>query len=156
MAAPSGRSTRPPRGMARNGTKATMMVTMTSRLTTILETGIGMTIAVSPRTRAMFMMLEPMTLPTAISPCPLVADAIEAASSGALVPNPTTVTPITKGETPILRARRAAPRTRSSAPKIRMPIDRMRMSRSRVMGCGNPTGGHDRARPSHRSRSCSL
>ena len=76
------------------------------------------------------MMLEPITFPMAICPWPERADAIDAASSGALVPNPTTVTPMTKAGTPQRTASRPELRTSSSAPETRMPIETTSQKRS--------------------------
>jgi hypothetical protein len=59
----------------------------------------------------MLAMFEPSTFPTASPPAPLSDAPIEAASSGALVPNATTVTPMKNGLTPRRRARRTAPCT---------------------------------------------
>ena len=56
-------------------------------------------------------MLEPTTLPTARSVSPRHEAPMLTASSGALVPNATTVKPMTTGESPVRAARRAAPAT---------------------------------------------
>ena len=69
-------------------------------------------------------MLLPMTLPRAMSDLPPSPAWTVTASSGALVPNATTVRPTTRGVTPKTVARRAAPRTRISAPAMRRPAPR--------------------------------
>ena len=61
-------------------------------------------------------MLLPTTFPSARSASPFIADITLTASSGALVPKATTVSPTTSGEMPIAEARLAAPLTRNSAP----------------------------------------
>jgi len=66
----------------------------------------------------MLKMLLPITLPIAISPCPVKADRRLTTSSGALVPKATTVSPITSGETRSAAATATAPRTSSSAPAV--------------------------------------
>ena len=57
-------------------------------------------------------------MPMAMACWPLRALAIEAASSGKLVPIATMVRPIIKGETPKFRARADAPKTNLFAPQI--------------------------------------
>lgn len=61
-------------------------------------TGIGKIITVRAKTRAMFAMFDPITLPSAISGCPVIAESRLTISSGAEVPKATTVSPITRGE----------------------------------------------------------
>jgi len=55
---------------------------------------------VIPRTKRMFAIFDPTTLPITISDCPAKTAAIEEANSGKEVPNATIVTPIIKGEIP--------------------------------------------------------
>ena len=77
--------------------------------------------AVAPNTSAMFVMFEPIALPTA-SPGLPPNEAIEATRiSGAEVPSPTTVKPMTRGDTPRLRAVAEAPVTNKSALQINKP-----------------------------------
>src|SRR5690554_3112278 len=57
-----------------------------------------------------------MTLPSAISECPLSAAITLTTSSGAEVPKATTVSPITNSEMPYLRAREEDPVTSQSPP----------------------------------------
>ena len=64
-------------------------------------------------------MLLPTTLPSAISLSPPAAAPMLTASSGALVPNATTVRPMITGESPLRAARRDDPRTSDSAPTTR-------------------------------------
>ncbi len=64
----------------------------------------------------MFAMLEPTTFPTAMSPLPRSDARLLTTSSGADVPNATTVSPATTGVTPKRVARRTAPPTSHSAP----------------------------------------
>jgi hypothetical protein len=56
--------------------------------------------------------LEPTTLPMANSVLPCPAARPETSSSGALVPNPMTATPMKTGETRSLVASRAEPTTK--------------------------------------------
>ena len=72
--------------------------------------------AAAPSTSSTFAMLEPTTLPTARPVCPLNAEPTLTASSGALVPNATTVRPTTMGDRPNRTATRPAPLTNTSAP----------------------------------------
>jgi len=60
----------------------------------------------------------PTTLPNAMSALPVQAEMALTAISGALVPNATTVSPMTTGDTPMRAASHTAPRTSNSAPKI--------------------------------------
>ena len=64
----------------------------------------------------MFAMLEPTTLPSAIPELPLSEAVTVTTSSGRLVPNATTVSPITAGAIPKERARAEDPFTKSAAP----------------------------------------
>ena len=77
---------------------------------------IGATIAAQPTMTIVFMMLEPTTLPTAISGVPLRADMRLTKNSGADVPQATMVRPITISGTPKRRASELAPSVRRSAP----------------------------------------
>src|SRR5687767_2677563 len=61
-------------------------------------------------------MLDPTTLPNDRPVLPASAAETFTASSGVLVPNATTVSPMTIGETPSRRATADAPRTSASAP----------------------------------------
>ena len=54
--------------------------------------------AVTPKIRKMLAILEPMTLPMAMSPLLLSAEDTETNNSGALVPMPTMVRPMMKFE----------------------------------------------------------
>ncbi|MDZ7692280.1 MAG: hypothetical protein U5K69_14285 [Balneolaceae bacterium] len=72
-----------------------------------------------PRIKSTLKILLPMTFPKAILACPVRAEFILTASSGELVPNATTVKPITSGDMPIPAAIRDAPRTKISAPMIK-------------------------------------
>ena len=65
----------------------------------------------------MFRMLDPTKLPMLRSLFPLMAAVNEAAISGTLVPNATTVTPTAWLLIPMLSATSAAPRTNASEPK---------------------------------------
>ena len=58
--------------------------------------GKGQIAAVTPRIRNTLAILEPMTLPIAMSPLSLSAEDTETNNSGALVPIPTTVRPMMK------------------------------------------------------------
>ena len=71
----------------------------------------------------MFKMLDPSTLPRAMSPCPVTAASRLTTNSGELVPNATTVSPATRGVRPIRRASELLPITRDSAPAVSMTID---------------------------------
>lgn len=84
-----------------------------------LSIGIGKMRTVAPKTRAMFAMFEPITLPTAIPALSFKALVMLTINSGADVPNATIVIPITKGEIFTAFARATAPLTRNSPPKIK-------------------------------------
>ena len=94
--------------------------------TVLLLTIRGVMIAETPRIRRIFAILLPTTFPMAISDDPSRTEKILTISSGAEVPNATTVSPITMGVIPNFLAREDAPRTRVSAPaiKITKPIIR--------------------------------
>jgi hypothetical protein len=72
--------------------------------------------AAKPRTRAMLQMLLPTTFPTAIMLLSLIEDTTLINSSGAEVPNATTVKPMTSGVRPRLRAKLEDPFTSQLAP----------------------------------------
>ena len=74
-----------------------------------LLTVIGFIMAVNAKTRAMFEMLEPTTLPMAISGWFFNAAWRLTINSGAEVANDTTVTPITSVDTPMYLARTTLP-----------------------------------------------
>ena len=88
-----------------------------SRLTTDGSLFIGLNMADNPSTRAMLQILLPTTFPTAIMLLPWIEEIRLTTSSGADVPNATTVKPMTIGLTPKLRARLEDPFTNHSAPK---------------------------------------
>ena len=77
---------------------------------------IGLTNAAVPRTRPILAILLPKALPTARSLEPLKDALTETSSSGADVPNPKIVSPISIGDRPKLRAVALAPVTKRSAP----------------------------------------
>ena len=83
-------------------------------------------------------MLLPTTLPRAMSAWPESAAPTLTASSGALVPNATTVSPTTSGEMPKPTASREAPRTSSSAPATRMMRPIMNLARVSGSICTPP------------------
>ena len=89
----------------------------TSRVTTRPETAMGRTMALTPKTSPMFARFEPKMFPMARPPAPFAAATTATTSSGADVPNETSVSPSTMGCTPSLAASRAAPLTSHSAPK---------------------------------------
>ena len=73
--------------------------------------------AVIPRIIRMLNMLDPMTLPTAMSALPCAAERKLTTISGVEVPMPTIVIPIMKSEMPKRLAMALAPSTRKLAPK---------------------------------------
>ena len=79
----------------------------------------GLINAVMPKIKAILAILEPKTLPTAVSVLPLSAAAADTIISGAEEPIARMVMPITSGEMPTLRARAAAPKTSLSALHIK-------------------------------------
>jgi hypothetical protein len=91
-------------------------ITGISRLMTAPVVFTGWNTAVKPSTRAMLQILLPMTLPKAIMLLPLTAETRLTTSSGADVPNATTVNPITIGVSPMLPASADDPRTSQPAP----------------------------------------
>ncbi|MEM6655214.1 MAG: hypothetical protein AAF596_05365 [Planctomycetota bacterium] len=95
---------------------AAAIITGMSSLKSRARTTSGANNADAPRMSKMFDRLLPTTLPTARSVAPLEHDWIETASSGALVPTATTVSPITSGDTLAASARFDAPRTSTSPP----------------------------------------
>ena len=94
----------------------TTMSKGTSTRTILCCTASPPTTADTPRIKRMLAMLLPTTLPNATSAFPPSAAERLTASSGALVPNATTVSPMITGAMPSLVAIEAAPFTRSSAP----------------------------------------
>jgi hypothetical protein len=116
--APSSRPIRPSSARAPNSSEMPIRIG-TSRRISCVETTSGASSAQAPRMNSTLKMLEPTTLPTAMSELPLRPACRLTASSGELVPNATTVRPITSGEMPAIAARDEAPRTRSSPPTIR-------------------------------------
>ena len=77
---------------------------------------IGAIAALQPTINNVLKMLEPITLPTAISGVPLIADIRLTNISGAEVPAATIVRPITISGTRMPRANEEAPSVRRSAP----------------------------------------
>ena len=77
---------------------------------------IGSMTAVSPAMSRVFIMLEPTTLPMEMSALPLTAPMKLTTISGAEVPIPTMVNPITNSLIPIFLARLDEPSTSISAP----------------------------------------
>lgn len=101
-----------------------MRITRDDRMTSgisldimLFDTKMGRTVAVMPIITRMLKILLPTTLPTASSPFPPAADIMLIASSGAEVPNATTVSPTTRSEIPILRAMAEEPSVSQLAPK---------------------------------------
>jgi hypothetical protein len=86
----------------------------------------GYTSAAAQSTSQVFAIFEPTTFHKANSVCHFSADNTFTKSSGALVPNATIVSPITRGEIPNLAAKADAPLTSTSAHFIRTinPITR--------------------------------
>lgn len=91
--------------------------------------------AVRPRTKEIFAMFEPITLPKAISGCPFKAAYTLTISSGAEVAKETTVKPITTIETFIRIAKAIAPLTRNSPPTMSAikPIIKYKTSSTRYL-----------------------
>ena len=87
-----------------------------SRTSTLRSVGTGCSMAHSPSTTSRLNRLEPTTLLSAISLEPCTAAAVLTASSGALVPMATMVSPITSDGTWNRRASPDAPPTNRSAP----------------------------------------
>jgi hypothetical protein len=81
---------------------------------------------VSPSTKAIFAILEPITLPMAIPVLPCSAAFKLTKSSGAEVPKETTVIPIKNGETFSFEAKAAELLTSKSPPTKRKTIPRRR------------------------------
>jgi len=80
----------------------------------------------------MFVMLEPITLPTTISDAPLSTDRIEVVSSGSDVPKDTRVTPIINGLIPQERPIRSALSMNLLEPMIRAARLTMKVKKSMV------------------------
>ena len=87
---------------------------------------IGRMTAPMPIRRRMFKMLLPMTLPRSTSEVLLRSEANETASSGALVPKATMVSPMRSLETLKCEAAEDAPSIIQSAPLIKMTKPTMR------------------------------
>ena len=103
----------------RNRTETPIMIGTSRRTMRCATNSAPPAAAAVPSTSRMLAMLEPTTFPTAIDPAsgpPRSTSPTLTASSGALVPNATTVSPITTLDIPVRAARRAAPRTSASAP----------------------------------------
>ena len=92
-----------------------------SFLLLILVMAIGQISAVTPRIRRTLKIFEPMTLPMAMSAFPLIAPMKLTTSSGAEVPMPTMVSPITKSLMPRRLAIADEPSTSQSAPLTTRP-----------------------------------
>jgi hypothetical protein len=73
---------------------------------------IGAIIAVTPSTIPILAILDPNAFPTAKPEFPCKEEIPDTKISGAEVPNPTIVNPITKDETPICLAIETAPETK--------------------------------------------
>ena len=87
-----------------------------SFLTVVGWMAIGAMAAEQPTMSSALKIFEPMTLPTAMSGVPLMADIRLTNSSGAEVPAATMVRPMTISGTRIPRASEEAPSVRRSAP----------------------------------------
>jgi len=79
----------------------------------------GAMTAVAPMISAILVMLEPIALPIASPELPCREATADTSISGAEVPKPTIVRPMSSGDTPRLRAVAAAPMTKRSAPQTR-------------------------------------
>ena len=77
----------------------------------------------TPKIRAILDILEPITVPSAISSVPLKTDEIPTNISGAEVPNATIVKPIVSSLRPNFFATNAALSTNLSAPQTSTPIE---------------------------------
>lgn len=120
---PIQRGSSPPVSIDSQGITLTALATARSKRMALGSVGIGRISAATPRTMATLKMFEPTTLPTAMSVAPRRAATVEALNSGVLVPKPTMMAPMTKGETPKRRAMPADERTRTSAPRVKSPRD---------------------------------
>jgi hypothetical protein len=87
--------------------------------------GTDLTIAIDPKTSAMFAVFDPMALPIARFDSSFIAATKETNISGADVANATTVKPITIRGILTILARDVAPSTKKSDPfiKIKIPTD---------------------------------
>ena len=90
----------------------------------------GLIRAVSPRMRKTLKILEPTTLPIAMSALPLRAPVRLTTSSGIEVPIPTIVIPMRNSLRPALRAIDEEPSTSHSAPRMTRASPQMRMRMS--------------------------
>ena len=87
----------------------------------------------SPKIKAMLAMLEPSTLPTAVSVFPSKAAVADTIISGADDPIAKIVMPITNGEMPKLRASAAEPKTNLSALQTKNTKPTMRNATASIM-----------------------
>ena len=103
-----------------------------SRFNVVDETSNGFTSAVIPKTSAMFVMLEPSALPTAVFILPFAEAMAETTISGAEDPIATIVSPIIIGEMPMFFANAEAPYTNRSALQLSTisPTRKMTMFKS--------------------------
>src|SRR3989338_10741163 len=97
--------------------------------------------ATMPRMSRMLAMLEPTTLPTAMSVTPLIADVILTESSGADVPNATIVRPMTSEDTPRRFAKDDAPSTSKFADFTKAKRETTTMINERSMEGNLQIGG---------------
>jgi len=100
-------------------------------------------------------MFEPTTLPTARSVSPRHDAPTLTASSGALVPNATTVRPITTGVSPVRAANRADPRTNASAPTTSAAMPTTKKPSVHTDMVGQSGVGQSEAKRASRCASCS-
>ena len=114
--------------------RVTMIVTGRSKNLVERESATGAMTAVRPRMRNILAILEPRTLPIAISVLPDIAARSDTIISGILVPIATMVSHIIASETHHFLAidtapstRRLPPTVRSARPRMMAPIE-MRMS----------------------------
>jgi len=91
--------------------------------------------AAIPNIKRMFAMLLPITLPTAKSVFPWIAENRFTINSGADVPNATMVSPMTIGLTPSFFAMDDDPLTSASPPRIRIPRPSKRKRIGTIIRC---------------------
>ena len=104
---------------SRNGSSASSVMASSignSRRRVSERTTSGLISAVTPRIRPTLAILDPSALPTASSVAPFSAALMDTIISGAEVPKPTTVKPMSSADTPRRCAVAAAPMTKRSAP----------------------------------------